>query len=162
MMVRIEPMADASLPDMRARIRPGTAMAAMIPMMATTISSSISVKPSFLCIFFTGLLLWSARVSARQSVSNLRAPDSVALVVPSERATAMPGKRDPFEACHNEFYGNKLDAARHRPAGVIRADKPGQLTVSVNADCQEMAEDALAVSHRPLSSSPPRSPYFLA
>jgi hypothetical protein len=45
LMVRIDPIADASLPDMRARRRPGTAIAAMIPMIATTISSSISVNP---------------------------------------------------------------------------------------------------------------------
>src|SRR5213083_1603868 len=44
-MARSDPMADASLPDMRARSRPGTAMAAMMPMIATTISSSINVKP---------------------------------------------------------------------------------------------------------------------
>ena len=44
-MARIDPMADASLPDMRARSKPGTAIAAMMPMIATTISSSISVKP---------------------------------------------------------------------------------------------------------------------
>ena len=44
-MARIDPMADASLPDMRARSRPGTAIAAMIPMIATTMSSSINVKP---------------------------------------------------------------------------------------------------------------------
>src|SRR6185295_7602574 len=48
---RSEPMADASFPAMRARRRPGTAIAAMIPMMATTISSSISVKPLVLRIF---------------------------------------------------------------------------------------------------------------
>ena len=44
-MARIDPMADASLPDMRARSRPGTAIAAMMPMIATTINSSINVKP---------------------------------------------------------------------------------------------------------------------
>jgi hypothetical protein len=44
-MVRVEPIADASFPDIRARSRPGTAIAAMMPMMATTMSSSISVKP---------------------------------------------------------------------------------------------------------------------
>src|SRR5690606_8838708 len=38
-------MADASLPVMRARSSPGMATAAMMLMMATTISSSISVKP---------------------------------------------------------------------------------------------------------------------
>src|SRR3954462_6725723 len=48
---RSDPIADASLPDIRARSRPGTAIAAMMPMMATTISSSISVKPFALRIF---------------------------------------------------------------------------------------------------------------
>src|SRR5207249_4513284 len=57
LMVRIEPMAEASLPDMRARSRPGTAIAAMMPMIATTISSSMRVKPSFFCIFFKFNLL---------------------------------------------------------------------------------------------------------
>jgi hypothetical protein len=33
------------LPDIRARRSPGTAIAAMMPMIATTISSSMSVKP---------------------------------------------------------------------------------------------------------------------
>src|SRR5262245_47093878 len=50
-MVRMEPMAEASLPDMRARSRPGTAIAAMMPMIATTIRSSIRVKPSDFRIF---------------------------------------------------------------------------------------------------------------
>ena len=53
LIARSEPMADASLPDMRARSRPGTAMAAMMPMMATTISSSISVKPFWLRNFMS-------------------------------------------------------------------------------------------------------------
>jgi hypothetical protein len=38
-------MADASLPEMRARNRPGTAIAAMMPMIATTMSNSMRVKP---------------------------------------------------------------------------------------------------------------------
>src|SRR3954467_4598115 len=46
-------MADASLPDIRARSSPGTAMAAMIPMIATTISSSMRVNPCVLRIFTT-------------------------------------------------------------------------------------------------------------
>src|SRR6516164_3831234 len=53
LIARSEPIADASLPDIRARSRPGTAIAAMIPMMATTISSSISVKPFALRIFMS-------------------------------------------------------------------------------------------------------------
>src|SRR5882757_2720560 len=48
---RIDPIADASLPAIRARRRPGTAIAAMMPMIATTISSSIRVKPLALRIF---------------------------------------------------------------------------------------------------------------
>src|SRR4051812_36159878 len=44
-MARSEPIADASLPDIRARSNPGTAIAAMMPIIATTISSSIRVKP---------------------------------------------------------------------------------------------------------------------
>ena len=44
-MARSDPMAEASLADMRARISPGAAMAVMMPMMATTISSSMRVKP---------------------------------------------------------------------------------------------------------------------
>src|SRR3954464_15325985 len=44
-MVRIEPTADDSLAEMRARSRFGIAMAAMIRMIATTISNSISEKP---------------------------------------------------------------------------------------------------------------------
>src|SRR5262245_54403922 len=45
-MARIDPMAEASLPAIRARSRPGTAIAARMPMIATTMSSSIRVKPS--------------------------------------------------------------------------------------------------------------------
>jgi hypothetical protein len=48
-------MPDASLPDCRARSRPGIAMAAMMPMIATTINSSISVNP--LLLFITVLPL---------------------------------------------------------------------------------------------------------
>src|SRR6184192_902976 len=53
LMARSDPIADASLPEMRARSRPGTAIAAMMPMIATTISSSIRVKPFWLRIFMT-------------------------------------------------------------------------------------------------------------
>src|SRR5882672_9272138 len=50
LMARIDPSADASLPAIRARNSPGMAIAAMMPMIATTISSSISVKPLMLFI----------------------------------------------------------------------------------------------------------------
>src|ERR1700675_2138438 len=49
-MVRMEPTADASLAAMRDRSRLGIAMAAIIKMMATTISNSISEKPFSLLI----------------------------------------------------------------------------------------------------------------
>lgn len=45
MMARSDPMAGASFPAILARSRPGTAMATITPMIVTTISSSISVKP---------------------------------------------------------------------------------------------------------------------
>jgi len=39
-------MAEASFPDIRARSSPGTAIAMRIPMIPTTVMSSMSVKPS--------------------------------------------------------------------------------------------------------------------
>src|SRR5437763_6136375 len=56
-MVRTEPTADASLAAIRERSRFGIAMAAMIRMIATTISSSISDKPFCLRIFVSPLFL---------------------------------------------------------------------------------------------------------
>ena len=44
-MARSDPIEEASFPDIRARSSPGTAMAAMMPMMATTMRSSMRVKP---------------------------------------------------------------------------------------------------------------------
>jgi hypothetical protein len=52
----MDPIADASLPAMRARRRPGIAIAAMMPMIATTISSSMRVKPLLSRIFIALLL----------------------------------------------------------------------------------------------------------
>ena len=78
LIARSEPMADASLPDMRARSRPGTAIAAMMPMIATTISSSISVKP-----------LASTNLHAVISLKASTGADVNASLTPS-RATAMP------------------------------------------------------------------------
>ena len=51
-MVRIELTAEASLAAIRARSRLGMAIAAMIRMIATTISNSINEKPSGLRILF--------------------------------------------------------------------------------------------------------------
>src|ERR1700734_2057968 len=54
--VRTEPTADASLAAMRARSKFGIAMAAMIKMIATTISNSISENP-FCFLFMSSLSL---------------------------------------------------------------------------------------------------------
>src|SRR5437763_12792769 len=62
-MVRTELTADDSLAAMRARSRLGIAMAAMIKMIATTISNSISEKP--FC-FFIKILSPSALRSCTQ------------------------------------------------------------------------------------------------
>jgi hypothetical protein len=45
LMLRTEPTAEDSFADKRARSNEGTAMAAMIRMIATTISNSMSEKP---------------------------------------------------------------------------------------------------------------------
>src|SRR5262245_49053750 len=68
LMARSDPMAEASLPDMRARSRPGTAIVAMMPMIATTISSSMSVNPLTLRILLQTLL------------ENCELPDSISSV----------------------------------------------------------------------------------
>src|SRR5258708_34308776 len=62
MTVRMSPMVAASFAETRARRRLGMAIAAIIPMIATTIKSSIKVKPvSFLVI----VLLFSKRWSSQ-------------------------------------------------------------------------------------------------
>ena len=56
LMVRTEPTAEDSLAAMRERIKFGIAMAAMIRMIATTISNSISEKP--FCFFMRDQSPW--------------------------------------------------------------------------------------------------------
>src|ERR1700724_1339099 len=73
-------MADASLPDMRARSRPGTAIAAMMPMIATTISSSMRVKPLAFRIFISD--------SIREKVDCRRR--CLCEPTPAQRATPVP------------------------------------------------------------------------
>src|SRR5437667_7438652 len=99
-MARREPTADASLPDMRPRSRPGTAIAAMMPMIATTISSSMRVKPLELRI--SNLLL---RTNKRNISSDVR--EGVTL----DRATQMPqlfgftnSKLAPKSAVHEDIH----------------------------------------------------------
>src|SRR5579859_113988 len=63
LMVRIDATADDSLAAMRARSKFGIAIAAMIRMIATTISSSISEKPFCLRILKSfSLLKFAARI----------------------------------------------------------------------------------------------------
>src|SRR3954469_9208756 len=62
---RSEPMAEASLPEMRARRRPGTAIAAMMPLIATTISNSMRVKP----FCFRLIIALSSRAAGRRGVA---------------------------------------------------------------------------------------------
>src|SRR6266446_6436881 len=53
----MSPIVAASLAETRARSRLGIAIAAMIPMMATTIRSSMSVKPSLLAATVAFLII---------------------------------------------------------------------------------------------------------
>jgi hypothetical protein len=53
--VRMSPIVADSFAEMRARSKLGIAMAAMMPMIATTISSSIRVKP--FCFFILSTFL---------------------------------------------------------------------------------------------------------
>src|SRR5579871_72428 len=77
-MVRTEATADDSLAAMRARSKFGIAIAAMIRMMATTISSSISEKPfCFRISFFPScsfvLIFWSRDDAVVSDVCTCRA-----------------------------------------------------------------------------------------
>src|ERR1044072_598893 len=76
--MRTVDIADASLAGRREASRLGMAMAAMMPMIATTISNSISEKPFwpfFVCICFTVLLrrkLFRVKKSSRAVGHRLR------------------------------------------------------------------------------------------
>jgi hypothetical protein len=70
LIVRIEPTADASLAAIRDRRRLGIAIAAMIRMIATTISNSISEKP--FCFFIFNYLLESVRVFSARARGTIR------------------------------------------------------------------------------------------
>src|SRR5262245_26597404 len=91
-MARMEPIADDSLPDMRARSNPGTAMAAMMPMIATTISSSMSVKPFWLRTFMT---VSSVNSMAAWTVG-LVGPQSSPAADARHLATAVPAQQNTF------------------------------------------------------------------
>src|ERR1700726_368325 len=71
MMVRSEAAAEESLAAIRARIKLGIAIAAMIRMMATTISSSISEKPFCLRIsIFPSFVLFRILFWSRMTQSS--------------------------------------------------------------------------------------------
>src|SRR4051812_6517714 len=81
---RSEPMAEASLPEMRARSRPGTAIAAMMPMIATTISSSMSVKPfSFLMSSSPGQMRYQTRVDTPRRLGKVSTRRTASIVGPN-------------------------------------------------------------------------------
>ena len=77
-----DPIADASFPAIRARRRPGTAMAAMMPMIATTISSSISVNP--FCVFI--------RVVIEIEIENLAKKYALIAILVHAHLVSMTGK----------------------------------------------------------------------
>src|SRR5579863_5419272 len=89
-MVCSEAAADESLAAIRARIRFGIAIAAMIRMMATTISSSISEKPfccfriSFFPSFWTFVDLMLVMVMTQSNLMMaLASPNSLVTLVPT-------------------------------------------------------------------------------
>src|SRR2546430_1578897 len=117
-------MADASLPDMRARNRPGTAIAAMMPMIATTISSSINVNPScFRSRIGTSFLKKSVKRHPEDAINT-------AIEVPSRgyierygreiagwaRALRDPGRRTPARA----LSGDRDTNGRERQKSSVR------------------------------------------
>src|SRR4029079_4443370 len=65
-MLRIEPTADASFAAIRERSKFGIAIAAMIKMIATTMSSSIREKP--FCFFIVPLLASAGSGAARAPI----------------------------------------------------------------------------------------------
>jgi hypothetical protein len=73
--VRVEPTADASFAAIRARSKFGIAIAAMIRMMATTISSSMSEKPFW--FFFISVSPGDSSVYFNVSVRRVLLPDTL-------------------------------------------------------------------------------------
>src|SRR5688500_16606365 len=113
-MARSEPMADVSLPIIRARSRPGTAIAAMMPMRATTISSSISVKPSLL---FRQRTLFTFESLTVQVESNGNATGSNR-GVQRQRATRhaeLPRKAVGSPDARGHFLADQVDTSCHGP-----------------------------------------------
>src|SRR6185503_7193993 len=114
LMARSEPIADASFPDIRARSSPGTAIAAMMPMIATTISSSIRVNPLIARIFIC--------VSS-QAETERHTDTSCVAGACDGRATEMPGpsRRDSSTKYLGIFYlccSTEACSRRYGSAGV--------------------------------------------
>src|SRR5439155_15272703 len=89
MTVRVSPMAAVSLAETRARSKLGMAIAAMIPMIATTINSSIRVKPCCLRIdipLSLPLVSDSERSGENDKGGHVRPPLSATTGLPKRRA----------------------------------------------------------------------------
>src|SRR5260370_42356364 len=83
-MVRIEATAEASLADMFERIKLGIAMAAMIKMIATTISNSISEKPFCLPRIGSILLGFSLDFRCTTDVRITCIAEAIIIAIPME------------------------------------------------------------------------------
>jgi hypothetical protein len=73
-------------------------MAAMMPMIATTISSSMSVKPFWLRSFMTMSLLVVPSVFRTETLDSCGAVDSRRLVARTSGGRRRPGEKQP--GCH--------------------------------------------------------------
>src|SRR5579859_3559868 len=87
-MVRVPAAADDSLAEILARIKLGIAMAAMIRMIATTISNSINEKP--FCFFMVLLFSFSLKIlsptrfTLRSTLHAIFADKSILMTVPQQ------------------------------------------------------------------------------
>src|SRR5713226_9573152 len=141
-MVRIEATAEASLAAILERIKLGIAMAAMIKMIATTISNSISEKPFCLlriCIQFS----LDFRCTEHASISCI-AEAIVATFSRKYRMTMKIGKLFSLRSL------NLLEIALHREATVVNPDDNwrGRLTVSVTRNRRTSRQQAWTMRER--------------
>src|SRR4029077_19065932 len=83
-------MADVSLPVILARNSPGTAMAAMMLMIATTISSSMSVKPCSDLLFMSLCPLLNTHEQLRSRPAVRGDPDGYETGLPVRGSLSQP------------------------------------------------------------------------
>src|SRR5262249_11946770 len=134
MTVRVSPIAPASLADTRARSRLGMAIAAMIPMIATTIRSSMSVNPFwvFKCVCpFTTAAAPTARSYGRDS----RCSDQPA---PSREPSARSGGGQPAPPS----VTRSLQRGAGRRDEAARAVAAGHAVVGLADDAARVAPEA--------------------